>query len=94
MVERVRAGKALRAVAGEFGVDVSTVHLWVNRSAGERLDRFSFADRKRGRAWNRASPKVEQRILRTRIDLHERSVLGEFGTIEEWDAEGKRAGTN
>lgn len=79
MVERVRAGRTLRAVAEEFGVDVSTVHLWVTRSAGERLDRVSFADRKRGRAWNRVRPKVEQRILRTRIDLRERSVLGEFG---------------
>lgn len=79
MVQRVRAGDALRAVAKEFGVDVSTVHLWAKRSAGERLDRFSFSDRKRGRAWNRVSPKVEQRILRTRTDLREHSVLGEYG---------------
>lgn len=79
MVRLVRAGCALRAVAKEFGVDVSTVHLWVTRSAGERLDRFSFADRKHGRAWNRVSLKVEQRILRTRAELRERSVLGEYG---------------
>src|SRR6185503_13822380 len=79
MVRLVRAGRALRAVAKDFGVDVSTVHLWVRRSFGERLDRFSFADRKRGRAWNRVSPKVEQRILRMRTDLHEHSVLGEYG---------------
>src|SRR5262245_10650979 len=79
MVRLVRAGGALRAVAKEFGVDVSTVHFWVTHSAGERLDRFSFADRKRGRAWNRVGPKIEQRILRTRTDLREHRVLGEYG---------------
>jgi len=79
MVRRVRAGQALRAVARDFGVDVSTVSLWVVRSAGQRLDRFSFADHKPGRAWNRVGHSVEHRILQTRTHLRERSVLGEFG---------------
>lgn len=79
MVGRVRAGQALRAVAREFGVDVNTVSLWVTRSAGHRLDRFSFADHKRGRAWNRIQPALEQHILQTRAQLRERSVLGEYG---------------
>jgi transposase len=79
MVRRVRAGHALRAVAREFGVVVGTVSLWVTRSAGQRLDRASFADRKRGRAWNRVRPAVEQCILQTRTHLREHSVLGEYG---------------
>jgi len=79
MVRRVRAGYGLRAVARQFGVDVSTVSLWVARSAGQRLDRVSFADHKRGRAWNRMQPPVEQGILQTRAQLREHSVLGEYG---------------
>jgi len=69
----------MRAVAKQFGVDVSTVSLWVTRSAGQRLDRCLFADRKPGRAWNRVQPSVEQRILQTRAQLREHSVLGEYG---------------
>lgn len=79
MVRRVRAGRALRAVAKELGVGVSTVSLWVTRSAGQRLQQFSFTDRKRGRAWNRKEPALEQRILQMRAQLREHSVLGEYG---------------
>lgn len=79
MVRRVRAGQGVRAVAREFGVDVSTVSFWVARSAGQRLDRYSFADHKRGRAWNRTQTSIEQRILQTRAQLRELSVLGEYG---------------
>ena len=70
---------ALRAVARRFGVDVSTVSFWVNRSAGRRLDRVSFADQKRGRAWNRTETAMEQHILQTRVHLRDRSALGEYG---------------
>src|SRR6266508_1368235 len=79
MVRRIRAGYGLRAVARQFGVNVSTVSLWVSRSAGERLDRYPFADRERGRAWHRTPPLVEQYILQTRAQLREHSVLGEYG---------------
>lgn len=79
MVRRIRAGYGLRAVARQFGVNVSTVSLWVARSAGERLDRIAFADHKPGRAWNRTQPLIEQRILQTRAQLREHSVLGEYG---------------
>ncbi|MGH8525534.1 MAG: hypothetical protein ACREXY_15415, partial [Gammaproteobacteria bacterium] len=58
---------------------MSTVSLWLTRSAGQRLDRFSFADHERGRAWNRIEPAVEQCILQTRAHLREDSVLGEYG---------------
>jgi len=58
---------------------VSTVAFWVNRSAGQRLDRFAFVDRKRGRAWNRIEPAVEQHILQARAHLREHSPLGHYG---------------
>lgn len=79
MVRQVRAGRALRVVARDFGVDVSTVSFWVNRSAGQRLDRVLFADHKRGRAWNRTPAALEQHILHTRAHLREHSALGEYG---------------
>ena len=79
MVRRVRAGCALRAVARDFGVDVSTVSFWVNRSAGQKLDRVSFADHKCGRPWNRTEAAMERHILQTRAHLREQSVLGEYG---------------
>ena len=53
--------------------------LWITRSAGQRLDRVSFADHKRGRAWNRIEPAVERQILQTRAHLRAHSVLGEYG---------------
>jgi len=79
MVRRIRVGYGLRAVARQFRVNVSTVSMWVARSAGQRLDRYPFADHKRGRAWNRTQSLVERRILQTRAQLREHSVLGEYG---------------
>ena len=79
MVEAVRAGQSLRQVAKAFGVSVYTVSHWIERARGNRLDRVQFANRKPGRAWNRTSARIEQRILRTRRDLREKSVLGEYG---------------
>jgi transposase len=79
MVSAVRAGKSMHTVAEKFGVSVSTVSFWVERSAGERLDRFSFAGTKPGRAWNRTAGPLEQRIVQTRAWLREHSVLGEYG---------------
>ena len=79
MVRQVRAGCGVHAVARRFRVNVSTVSLWVARSAGQRLDRCSFADRKPGRAWNRTQARLEQHILHTRIQLRDHSVLAEYG---------------
>lgn len=56
-----------------------TVSHWVTYARGQRLDRVSFANRKPGRAWNRIPGKLEQRILRVRSALREKSVLGEYG---------------
>ena len=79
MVEAVRAGQSLRQVASSFGVSLSTVAHWVEQARGKRLDRVQFANCKPGRAWNRTSARVEQRILLTRRKLRDKSVLGEYG---------------
>ena len=52
---------------------------WVDYARGKRVDRVVFASARRGGAWNRTAPEVEQRILSVRRLLREESVLGEFG---------------
>ena len=81
MVQAVRQGTSVRAVAQRFRVSPSTVLSWVRRSHGQRLDRVDFADRKRGPRcpWNRTAAGVERRVLNLRRALREDSVLGEFG---------------
>lgn len=69
----------MRSVATEFEISSGTVTHWVAHARGQRLDRVSFANRKPGRAWNRMSGKLEQRILHVRSALREKSVLGEYG---------------
>ena len=79
MVKAVRAGQSMRQVAREFGVSLGSVAYWVKQANGIRIDRVPFANRKSGRAWNRTNARLERRILRTRLDLREKSVLGEYG---------------
>ena len=79
MVGAVRGGQSLRQVANTFRVSVSTVSHWVEQARDTRIDRVQFASRKPGRAWNRTPARVEQHVLRTRRQLRERSVLGEYG---------------
>ena len=79
MVEAVRSGRSLRAVAEQFRLSVGTVAFWVKRARGKRLDRVAFSNRKPGRAWNRTAAEVEQRIVSIRSELREKSVLGEYG---------------
>ena len=79
MVKAVRAGQSMRQVAREFGVSLGSVAYWVKQANGIRIDRVLFASRKSGRAWNRTNARLERRILRTRLDLREKSVLGEYG---------------
>ena len=69
----------MREVARQVGFTKSVVAFWVARSRGKRLDRLKFANRKPGRAWNRAAPHVEQCIVELRRHLREESVLGEYG---------------
>lgn len=78
MVEAVRAGMSIREAAAEFDFGKSVAGEWVTKARGHRLDRFDFGDRIPGRAWNRISLDLEQRIAALRIDL-KASVLGEYG---------------
>jgi transposase len=79
MVELVRGGRSMHAVARQFHVSSATVWRWVERARGKRLDREGLAGRKPGRAWNRTAAHVERRILELRRELREASVLGEYG---------------
>ena len=78
MLKAVRAGMHVRRAADEFGFSKSVVAFWVGRARGKRLDRADLANRKPGRAWNRTTFEVEQRIAELRLELR-KSVLGEFG---------------
>lgn len=81
MVRAVRDGEPIRSVAKRFRVSVGTVHFWVDRCRGQRLDRCDLEDHKSGaaRPWNRSSIGTERRVLSIRRELKERSVLGEYG---------------
>lgn len=82
MVERVRRGKSMRAVAREFGVGLYTVQRWVQRARGQRLDRVDWSDRPSlPRGTRRTSQTVATCILRLRKELRETSDLGEFGAV-------------
>ena len=79
MVQAVRNGESMRAVAKQFAVSVGTISHWVEHARGLPLARVDFTDRKPGRAWNRTAASKEAQILRTRNDLRKNSVLGEYG---------------
>jgi hypothetical protein len=81
MVQAVRQGLSLRAVARRFRVSPGQVAFWVKRAAGRRLDRIDFSDRRPGpsRSPRRTAAALERRILRLRQRLRTRSVLGESG---------------
>jgi len=57
-----------------------TVRLWVERSAGRRLDRCDWQDRLPGarRPWNHTATRIERTILSVRRAL-KHSILGEWG---------------
>jgi transposase len=93
MVAAARKGMALREVARRFGVAPATVRLWVARAEGCRLDRVDFAAKPPGRPRpvNRSSQELEDRVLTLRVELKDRSDLGEFGARairEALEAEG------
>lgn len=79
MVELVRQGRSMHAVAQQFHISSATVWRWVQRASGKRLDRAVLANLKSGRAWNRTTSELERHILQVRQQLRETSVLGEYG---------------
>jgi hypothetical protein len=79
MVTAARRSKSLRQVARRFGVALSTLQRWLERAAGQRLDRVDWSDRPDApRRTRRTSRRIERRILQIRQQLA-RSVLGECG---------------
>jgi hypothetical protein len=70
---------SVREAARRFGMTPTNVSYWVGHAQGKRWDRVDFSNRKPGRAWNRTSVELEQRILSVRHGLRHNSVLGEYG---------------
>lgn len=78
MVAAVRRGKSLRAVAQQFHVGVATVAHWVQRAAGQRLDRVDWSDRSSApHAPPRTKTSVEDLVLQARRDL----AQGDLGAV-------------
>jgi hypothetical protein len=71
MVELVRQGWTLRAVAQRFRVSPNTVRLWVQRSAHQPLEVVDWADRPRAphHVHNRTAPEAIHHIVACRHAL-------------------------
>src|SRR3990170_3159595 len=82
MVEAVRAGNSLRAVAREFRVSLGTVQRWVRRAGRADLDRVEWTDHPSiPHTFHRTPPEVEARVLGLRRELQDVSALGEYGSV-------------
>ena len=81
MVEAVRSGQSLRAVAKRFGVSPATVQHWVRHAKDEPLEQVCWEDRSHSphQVPNKTIPEIEQRILAARRFLMLHSDLGEWG---------------
>lgn len=81
MVAAVRAGASLRQTARRFGVSLSTLQHWLQRAAGQRLDRVDWSDRTPGPRCSpqRTTAAVEDLIVDLRHQLRQTSDLGEYG---------------
>ena len=81
MVAAVRRGVALREVARRYEVALATVRLRVARAGDQRLDRVDWADRPDGprSPANRTPQDLEDLVLTLRVELKDKSDLGEFG---------------
>lgn len=77
----IRRGLSQRAVARQWNVTVRTVQKWLTRAGRQRLDRVDWRDRReQGHAApNRTPAAVEAQVLALRLELQQRSVLGEYG---------------
>ena len=71
MVELVRQGSPMRAVARRFGVAPNTVRLWVRRSAGVPVEQVDWSDGSSAphQVHNRTAPGVEQQVVDCRRQL-------------------------
>lgn len=68
-------------MAREFRVSLATVQRWVRRAGSQALDEVDWSERASGcqAPCNRTSRRIEERVLRTRKRLKDRSDLGEYG---------------
>lgn len=75
-----RQGMALRKVARRFRVSLSTVQRWVERAAGQRLDRVDWSGRsRRPQRTTRVPRETEDLVLAIRGRLRRESILGHYG---------------
>lgn len=82
MVEAVRGGSLLRAVARKFRVSLGTVQRWVRRAGRADLDRVAWTDHPSiPHTFHRTPPEVEARVLGLRRELQDASALGEYGAV-------------
>ncbi len=81
MVGSARLGGSIQKVARQFRVAPSTVLFWIRRAGAQPLDRVDWSDRARGprHPANKCSRALEDLVLNLRVQLKERSDLGEFG---------------
>lgn len=80
MVAAVRQGDALRTVARQFRVSLSTVQWWVRRAGGRPLDQVDWSDQPRRPHRIQRTPRiVEAQVLTLRRVLRTESALGEYG---------------
>src|SRR3954451_17077911 len=80
MVAAVRSGRSQHEVAQEFHVSQSTVHHWVHRAQGRRLDRVDWQDRPHTpQTPPRTAPALEDLIRTVRTQLERDSDLGFHG---------------
>ena len=81
MVEAVRSGQSLRAVARQFGVSPATVQHWVRHAQNQPLGQVNWEDGTHTphQVPNKTAPEIEQRILQARQFLTKHSDLGEWG---------------
>jgi transposase-like protein len=80
IVAAVRSGRSQHEVAHEFGVSQSTVHAWVRRAQGQRLDRVDWHDHPcTPHTTTRTEATIEDLVLTVRTELGQRSDLGFHG---------------
>jgi hypothetical protein len=76
----VRSGASQRSAAKRFGLSLSTVQYWLARAGDSELEAVDWNNRPSvALRTGRASSAVEDRVLRARAYLRDRTILGEFG---------------